>query len=214
MTIITYLGFVFFLSPQLALPSVCVCECWQGVWMWVYWVSFGVMYCVYQDREELEDDLYQEDEGDSEESEANSEMEFHLYSQLHYSSNAGEMEEQVDRGEGQGSQQVTEKTADGDGEQEHTRERRPPSPNMSKLRQHLKKKGEKRDQGKKGKSKPEDQKSSLFFEEVIVIDSGPDIISISDGDTSSDDEGVCALKGQGSQRLQTSTQAQQVRLLV
>ncbi|XP_044046079.1 zinc finger CCHC domain-containing protein 7 [Siniperca chuatsi] len=172
------------------------------------------MYCMYQDREALEDDLYRDDEGDSEGSEANSELEFRLYSQLHYSSNAGEMEEQEDGGEkaeGQDSQQleVTE-TADADGVQEHTGESRPPSPNLSKLLQHLKKKREKHDKQKKGKNNPKGQRSSSsLFEEVIVIDSSPDVISISEDDTADDDEGVCALKGQGLQRLQTSTPAQQ-----
>ncbi|XP_051240938.1 zinc finger CCHC domain-containing protein 7 isoform X2 [Dicentrarchus labrax] len=174
------------------------------------------MYCMYQDREELEDDLYQEDEEDSEGSEANSELEFRLYSQLHYSSNAGEIEEQRDRGEdaeGQECQQleVTEKSLDVDAELEHTGESGPPSPNISKLLQHLKKKkGEKRDKQKKGKSNPKGQRSSSsFFEEVIVIDSSPDVISISEGDTADDDEGICALKGKGLHQLQTSTPAQQ-----
>lgn len=180
-------------------------------------MSFGVMYCAYQDREKLEDDLYREDDGDSEGSEANSELEFHLYSQLHYSSNTGEMDEQVERLEeldSHGGQQleVTEKTADVNGEQEQSGESRPLSPNINKLKPHLKKKkmGDNRDKGKKGKSNPQGQKSSICFEEVIVIDSSPDVISISDDDTSNDD-GVCALKGQGSQRLQTSTPAQQVK---
>lgn len=183
-------------------------------------VHVGVMYCTYQDREQLEDDLYQEDEGDSEGSEANSELEFRLYSQLHYSSNAGEMEMELEDGgeevEGQDSQQLEVKTSDVDGEQEHTEESRPPSPDMSKLLEYLKKKGEKRDKQKKGKIKPKDQRSSSsLFEEVIVIDSGPDVISIS-GDTTADDddEGVCALKGQSFQRLQTSTPAQQVQALL
>nr|XP_046269313.1 zinc finger CCHC domain-containing protein 7 [Scatophagus argus] len=175
------------------------------------------MYCAYQDREELEDDLYQEDDGDSEGSEANSELEFHLYSQLHYSSNAGDIEEEADRGEeaeGPDGQQlqVTEKTAHVDREQENVEESRPLSPNISKLQKCLKKKKkeEKQNKLKKGENKPQGQKSSSFlFEEVIVIDSSPDVISISEGDTADDDEGVCALKGQHSQRLQTSTPAQQ-----
>uniref|UniRef100_UPI0037E946A1 zinc finger CCHC domain-containing protein 7 n=1 Tax=Semicossyphus pulcher TaxID=241346 RepID=UPI0037E946A1 len=166
------------------------------------------MYCMYQDREELEDDLYQEDDADSDGSEAESELEFHLYSQLHYSSNAGDMGEQEENGEeaeGQDSQQpeVMENTADVDREQEHTEESRPPSPDMSQLRKHLKKKQ------KKEKSKPKGQRSSSLFEEVIVIDSSPDVISISEGDSADDDEGVCALKGQGVGRLQTSTPAGQ-----
>ncbi|XP_031141665.1 zinc finger CCHC domain-containing protein 7 [Sander lucioperca] len=175
------------------------------------------MYCTYQDRKELEDDLYQEDEGDSEGSEANSELEFHLYSQLHYSSNAGVLEEQEDRGgekaEGQNSQQleVPEKTVDVDGEQEQTGQSRPSSPDLSELLQHLKnKKGEKSDKQKKGRSDPKGQRSSSsFFEEVIVIDSSPDVISISDDDTTDDDKGVCALKGRGLNQRQTSTPAQQ-----
>ncbi|XP_040002905.1 zinc finger CCHC domain-containing protein 7 [Xiphias gladius] len=171
------------------------------------------MYCSYQDREELEDDLYQEDDGESEGSEANSELEFRLYSQLHYSSNAGETEEQESRGrgEGQDSQQleVTEKTSDAEGELEHTGEGGPPSPNISKLRHQMKKKkGDEPEKQKKGKSDPKGQRSSSLFEEVIVIDSSPDVISISEDD-SADDEGVCALKGKGLHRLQTSTPAQQ-----
>ncbi|TMS23545.1 Zinc finger CCHC domain-containing protein 7 [Larimichthys crocea] len=171
------------------------------------------MYSTYQDRQELEDELYQEDDGDSDASEANSELEFHLYSQLHYSSNAGEVEEQEDRGEeaqGQDSQrlELTERTTDVDGEQEHTGESRPTSPDISKLLQDLRarKKGEKRDKQKKEKSSPKGQRSS-FFEEVIVIDSGPDVISISEGDTADDDESICALKSRDLPQMQTSTPA-------
>lgn len=180
-------------------------------------MSFGVMYS--PDLEGLEDDPYQEDEEDSEGSEVNSELEFQLYSQLHYSSNAAEVEEQVEGGEqaeSLASQQLkrTEKTADVDGEQEQTSESRPLSPKMSTLKQQPKKQNDKSDKGKKVKSSPAGQKSSFVFEEVIVIDSGPDVISISDGDTSSDDQGVCALKGRGSQQLQTSTPAHQVEATV
>uniref|UniRef100_A0A087Y0X9 Zinc finger CCHC domain-containing protein 7 n=1 Tax=Poecilia formosa TaxID=48698 RepID=A0A087Y0X9_POEFO len=115
------------------------------------------MYSAYQDREELEDNLYQED-GDSDESEANSELEFHLYSQLHYSSNSEDAKKKKSKIE----------------------------PKISKL-------------------------SSSRFEEVIVIDSSPDVISISDNDSDDeDDASVCALKAKGSLTLQTSTPAQQV----
>lgn len=175
------------------------------------------MYFSYQNHEELEDDLYQEDAGESEGSEANSELEFQLYSQLHYSSNAGELEEQESKGEkaeGQNNQQpeVTKKTADGDGEVGHTVEREPVSLDTSKLRQHLKKKKEKHVKQKKGESVSKGQRlSSSLFEEVIVIDSGPDIISISEDDTA-DDDGVCAAKGRGLQQLQTSTPALQGNL--
>ncbi|XP_068561567.1 zinc finger CCHC domain-containing protein 7-like [Cebidichthys violaceus] len=173
------------------------------------------MYCAYQDRKELEDDLYQEDEGDSG-SEASSELEFHLYSQLHYSSNAGALEEQEDRGEtaeGQDSLQPEgpEKTVDADGEWEHSGESRPPSPDLSKLLQYLqkkeKKKREKLNQQKTGNPKSK-RSSRSFIEEVIVIDSSPDVISISEDDTD-DDEGVCTLKGRSLHRRQTSTPAQQ-----
>lgn len=175
------------------------------------------MYCTSQEREELENELYQEDEGDSEGSDANSELEFHLYSQLHYSSNAGEMEEVEDRGEKAEDQsnqqlQVTEMTAKGDGKLEDIEESGPPSPNVSKLQKHLKKKknGDKHNTQKKGKSDPKCQRVlSSLLEEVIVIDSSPDVISISEDDTA-DDEGICALKGKGLHRLQTSTPAQQV----
>ncbi|KAM7008656.1 zinc finger CCHC domain-containing protein 7 [Tautogolabrus adspersus] len=185
------------------------------------------MYCAYQDREELEDNLYQEDGADSEGSEVNSELEFHLYSQLHYSSNAGLMEKQQEKGEegeGQDSQQpepeVSEKTEDGGKEQ--TGEKRRQSPDLSKIEQYLmknkKKKKKKGEKEKKVKSNPKGQKSKTLFEQVIVIDSGPDVISISDGETADnddddddedDEEGVCASKGQGLGRPQTSTPAAQ-----
>nr|XP_019955885.1 PREDICTED: zinc finger CCHC domain-containing protein 7-like [Paralichthys olivaceus] len=159
------------------------------------------MYSPYQDREELEDDLYQEeDNDDSDGSEAHSEVEFRLYSQLHYSSNAGEMEEQEDSGE------TPEVTLDADGELEHTEDFGLPSSKQRLLKK--KKVGEKNDKQKKGKSDPKGQRSSSVYEEVIVIDSSPDVISISEDDTA-DDDGVCIMKGQGFHRLQTSTPAQQ-----
>lgn len=183
-------------------------------------VCFGGMFCSYQDREEFEDDLYKEDEGDSEDSEVNSELEFNLYSQLHYSSNAGVIEEQLDGGDevgGQGSLlcEVTGKDADVDGEQKLTEESRCPILAISNIQQHLKKKKkrEKHDLQKKGKNNPKGQRaSSVLFEEVIVIDSSPDVISISEDDSDDDDDGVCALKDQGSRSLQTSTPAQQVKI--
>ncbi|XP_041641495.1 zinc finger CCHC domain-containing protein 7 [Cheilinus undulatus] len=163
------------------------------------------MYCSYQGREELEDDLYQEDDADSEESEVNSELEFHLYSQLHYSSNAGNMEEQEERGE-EAEGQDRMKAADR--EQEPNGGSRPQSPDVSKIQQHLKQKKKKKEsQQKQMKQNSNPKSSSSFFEEVIVIDSSPDVISISEGDTA--DEGVCALKSQGVRRLQTSTPAGQ-----
>ncbi|XP_035001751.1 zinc finger CCHC domain-containing protein 7 isoform X1 [Hippoglossus stenolepis] len=166
------------------------------------------MYSPYQGREELEDDLYQEEANDdSDGSEAYSEVEFRLYSQLHYSSNAGEMDDRGETPEDQDSQQP-EVTVDADGELVHTEDCELPSSEQQQL---LKKKkvGEKRDKQKKGKSDPKGQRSSSsVFEEVIVIDSSPDVISISEDDTA-DDEGVCIMKGQGLHRLQTSTPTQQ-----
>lgn len=170
-------------------------------------------------------DLYQEDEGDSDGSEANSELEFHLYSQLHYSSNATALEEQHDSGEvaeGQESRQPKGpgKDLDADRRGEHTGESRPPSPDLSKLVQLSKKKKEE-DEDEKRQEKLKKQKtgnpkgprsSTSFFEEVIVIDSSPDVISISENETADDDynDGVCTVKGQNLRRLQTSTPVQQV----
>uniref|UniRef100_A0A3B5QM15 Zinc finger CCHC domain-containing protein 7 n=1 Tax=Xiphophorus maculatus TaxID=8083 RepID=A0A3B5QM15_XIPMA len=91
-----------------------------------------VMYSAYQDREELEDNLYQED-GDSDVSEANSELEFHLYSQLHYSSNAGELDEPEPGAEEKNNRQESqeggalEKTTDEDAKLRCTKQSNPTS---------------------------------------------------------------------------------------
>lgn len=171
---------------------------------------------MYQDWEELEDDLYREDEGDSEGSEDNSELEFRLYSQLHYSSNAGAVEETGDEEGEQDSEHLEkpEQIVNVDREQDKTGKSRPLSPDLSKLPQH-KKKDKKPDKQKKGKSNPQVQRSlTSLMEEVIVIDSGPDVISISEDDSAddtaaADEDGVCALKGRSLRRLQTSTPALQ-----
>ncbi|XP_017262570.1 zinc finger CCHC domain-containing protein 7 [Kryptolebias marmoratus] len=166
------------------------------------------MYSAYQARKDLEDDLYHD--GDSEVSEVNSELEFHLYSQLHYSSNAAEIEELGDDEEkendrlGLGNQQheVLEMTEDGDSKLS--------SSQNDGLRQNKRKKVEKqKKKKKKTDSKGQKLLSSSVFEEVIVIDSSPDVISISEDETSGDDEGICAVKGRGSSKLLTSTPAQQ-----
>lgn len=161
----------------------------------------------YQDRAELEDDIYHEDEGDSDGSEVNSELEFHLYSQLHYSNPEEEnVELGQDRRQDSPRQEVTEKASVDDGGQGSTRDSRP-----SEIRQlQPPRKGEKSKEEKKRKIQPGSRIPSSFLEEVIVIDSGPDIISISDSDTSADDVGVCASKGQRVLRPQTSTPAPQV----
>lgn len=178
-------------------------------------VCFMAMYCSRQELEELENELYQQDGGDSDDSGANSELEFHLYSQLHYSSNAGEMDQLENKGEEadkQNSQhlQATEMT-----EKLNVGESGPLSLNVSKLQEDPKKKKKKKsadvhDTQESGKSEPKGQRGmSSLVEEVIVIDSSPDVISISEDDTSAD-EGVCVSKGQSSHQRKTSTPAQQV----
>lgn len=172
------------------------------------------MYSAYQVGEDPEDDLYQEDEEDSEASEVNSELEFHLYSQLHYSSNAGEMAELVDTVQevgGQGSPQleVTSEAADGDEDNKETEEGRVPSPDPS--NRNPNKKARKKSIKKKPKMDPEKQNLPFPFEEVIVIDSSPEVISISDDSSSSDNTGVCSSKVRCSQWKLTSTAAQQVK---
>lgn len=172
----------------------------------------GEMYSPYHVGEDLEDAIYQEDEEDSEASEINSELEFRLYSQLHYSSNAGDMGELVDtvqEAEGQVLQQLeaTSEPADGDKEKEEREERRVLSPDANNI--YLNKKEIKQPIKKKRKTNPEKQNLTFSFEEVIVIDSSPEVISVSDDD-SSDDTSVCNLKHHRSQRRQTSTPSQQV----
>ncbi|XP_028999120.1 zinc finger CCHC domain-containing protein 7 [Betta splendens] len=171
------------------------------------------MYC---SRQELENELYQEDEGDSEGSGANSELEFHLYSQLHYSSNPGEMDElesEEEEVEVRNSQhlQGTEVTTTEDGKLDNIGESGPLSLNVSKLHEHLKKKTADKDNTQKSGSGTDSEGQrghSSLVEEVIVIDSSPDVISISEDDTS-EDEGICVSKGQGPRQLKTSTPAQQ-----
>ncbi|KAM3864860.1 zinc finger CCHC domain-containing protein 7 [Diretmus argenteus] len=164
------------------------------------------MYYSYQDREELEDELYREEDSDG--SEVNSELEFHLYSQLHYSSNTGEREEQEDgakrENEGKGKDQLEAKAKPGDGKWKDSEHSRPLSHNRKGLQKHLKGRTELEQKTKKLNEK---KKVTLkVFQEVIVIDSGPDVISISEDDT---DDGVCVIKGQKSRPLQSSTPAQQ-----
>uniref|UniRef100_A0A8C5IAY1 Zinc finger CCHC domain-containing protein 7 n=1 Tax=Gouania willdenowi TaxID=441366 RepID=A0A8C5IAY1_GOUWI len=157
------------------------------------------MDCAYQDWQDLEDDLYRDDDGDSEGSEANSELEFYLYSQLHYASNTRELEEQED-GDPE-HEEVPKTMADTE-----SNNNLPLSPIGDKLQQYLERaRKEKTSKKKKMRiSKPKDPKPS-FFEEVIVIDSGPDVISISEG--SENEEGICSLKGQCSYSRPTSTPA-------
>ncbi|CAN9510425.1 unnamed protein product [Ophioblennius macclurei] len=167
----------------------------------------------YQDRLDLEDDLYQEDQDDLEGSEVDSELEFHLYGQLHYSSNPRETEEQDDEGkESQESHQneADQRTEDANGEPDDLGVNEHPSSAHDLLQRHLKKiknKKEKQEKRNKRKSNLNGQISSCF-EQVIVIDSSPDVISISE-DSAEEDQGVCALKGHSTLKHQTSTPAQQ-----
>nr|XP_057937738.1 zinc finger CCHC domain-containing protein 7 [Doryrhamphus excisus] len=154
------------------------------------------MFSSYQERKELEDDLYQGDGEESEGSEATSELEFRLYSQLHYSSNVSELKEQD--GEQQPSQEplVPEEISDS-------------APSSEAVKQRRKNKTKTGVKQKKGKLVPQSPSPLSPFEEVIVIDSNPEVITISDDDTSSDNKGVCALKGSSKPRVQTSTPVQQ-----
>ncbi|XP_030003658.1 zinc finger CCHC domain-containing protein 7 [Sphaeramia orbicularis] len=172
------------------------------------------MYSSYQDREEIEDDLYREEEGDSEGSEVNSEVEFRLYSQLHYSSNAVEDEEEKEHEEKSQDSWPLEVTANDDAEIGQSTESRTlshkPREQQKPLKAGTKQKTGKGDEFKgKGASKGK-RPSSSVFEEVIVIDSDPDVITLSEDDTAEDDDGVCAVKGR---QLRTSTPAQKKRTL-
>uniref|UniRef100_A0A673CBU5 Uncharacterized protein n=1 Tax=Sphaeramia orbicularis TaxID=375764 RepID=A0A673CBU5_9TELE len=172
------------------------------------------MYSSYQDREEIEDDLYREEEGDSEGSEVNSEVEFRLYSQLHYSSNAVEDEEEKEHEEKSQDSWPLEVTANDDAEIGQSTESRTlshkPREQQKPLKAGTKQKTGKGDEFKgKGASKGK-RPSSSVFEEVIVIDSDPDVITLSEDDTAEDDDGVCAVKGR---QLRTSTPAQKVGIL-
>ncbi|KAL7841186.1 hypothetical protein SRHO_G00248770 [Serrasalmus rhombeus] len=107
----------------------------------------------YQEREEYEDELYRmEDEEGTSLSEADSELEFQLYSQLHYV--AQDQENQENHQDHAGSGSVLQ-----------TGQRKRPA-----------------------RTEPS---------EVIVIDSGPDIILLSD--TTETEDSVCNTKGQKSQ---------------
>lgn len=166
------------------------------------------MYCGSRDRQVLEDDLYQGDGDESETSEAISELEFHLYSQLHYSSNSGHLE--AEDGDEQLCQEIdaVDKTTElaVDVDLEKCAKNRPRSLKTVKP-QEQRNKSETRVKRKKGESVPEVQRPSPLFEHIIIIDSGPEVISISESLSSSsdDDYGVCASKGVSGLPLLTST---------
>lgn len=150
------------------------------------------MYSSYQYNQQLEDDLYGEDDSDG--SEPDSELEFHLYSQLHYSSNPGEVSELEDKGqEVNENTQDDQKMSDG-GVLGQLSENGSPT-HKAELVQIEKK--VKRTKTAKTKEKPSCHKPLSAFEEVIVIDSSPDVITLSEENSSDDEkEGVCLLKGQ------------------
>ncbi|XP_064814372.1 zinc finger CCHC domain-containing protein 7-like [Oncorhynchus masou masou] len=174
------------------------------------------MFGGYVDRAELEDELYAEESEGSEGDD--SELEFRLYSQLHYSSNPGEREEEV------GDRHLS--SSHGEKEKEDGSKAKRLQPPLSHdhgnrdLRQHLlgdteEKKQKvklKTQQGRKqqrGLSKG-DPTLQRLFQEVIVIDSSQDdVITVSDN--TEEDDGVCSLKGRRLKKgpLQASTPGQQ-----
>ncbi|XP_033828152.1 zinc finger CCHC domain-containing protein 7 [Periophthalmus magnuspinnatus] len=164
------------------------------------------MFSTLQYLEQLEDDLYREYEDDSEGSEADSELEFHLYSQLHYSSNAGEVNEledkkkEIDEISTEGNHNITDSDKLG-----QLSENRSTAKKKEKVQGDKEKKRTK--QAKNDKAKGQ-RASSTVFEEVIVIDSSPDVITLSEDDSSDESGGVCALKGQRLPKRCTSTPAQ------
>lgn len=111
------------------------------------------MFSGYQEWDEYEDELYAEEEHDGD-SEPDSELEFQLYSQLHYCTDDVE-DHPENRVENQGS-------AGHETPQEPRRVRNP----------------------------------SALPGEVILIDSGPDVITVSDN--TEEEDSVCARKGQRS----------------
>ncbi|XP_022537464.2 zinc finger CCHC domain-containing protein 7 [Astyanax mexicanus] len=114
------------------------------------------MFSGYQEREEYEDELYRvEDEEDCSLSELDSELEFQLYSQLHYGAEDQNNQENRDKQQG-----------NADSGSVHT---------------------------KVPQSMPGKEPTPLSPPEIITIDSGPDVILISDNTETEDS--VCAIKG-------------------
>lgn len=116
------------------------------------------MFSGYLEREEYDNELYAEKEDDDDDSVSNSELEFHLYSQLHYC------------------------THDPENQPENCVE----------------------NQGSSGHQTPQEPRRGPIvrppaapFDDVILIDSGPDVITVSDN-TEEEEDSVCAGKGQRS----------------
>ncbi|KAF5891842.1 zinc finger CCHC domain-containing protein 7, partial [Clarias magur] len=112
------------------------------------------MFSGYQEREEYEDELYAEEDLDND-SGPDSDLEFQLYSQLHYC--ADEHEKRAENHE----------------------ENRPSSCHES-------------------QPGPKVQPLSAPLDDIIMIDSGPDIITVSDTTEEEEEESVCTRKGQRS----------------
>ncbi|KAJ8000481.1 hypothetical protein DPEC_G00180580 [Dallia pectoralis] len=170
-----------------------------------------VMFGGFEERLAMEDDLYGE-EAESGGSEVdNSELEFRLYSQLHYSSNPGDrgLEEEED-GQARGEETCRVKTGmQKEKKQKCTSKQQPTSSHDQSdrdLRQHLVGHSEQINK-KRQKVRPKSQqnvkqqrclstgnpKSQRLFEEVVIIDLGSDdVITVSDN--TEEDEGVCNLK--------------------
>ncbi|XP_046900879.1 zinc finger CCHC domain-containing protein 7 isoform X2 [Hypomesus transpacificus] len=127
------------------------------------------MFCSYQEREEVEDELYAEYE--SEGSEVDSELELQLYSQLHYASNTGEREKE------------------GEKEPEHHQPSQSHDEGENYIRQLLKHHTE---QSQEAAAEKEVEGRRSTQEQVIVIDSSTEVITISEDDT---DNRVCHVKG-------------------
>eukprot|EP00063_Salmo_salar_P067065 XP_014041900.1 PREDICTED: zinc finger CCHC domain-containing protein 7-like [Salmo salar] len=187
------------------------------------------MFAGYVDRAELEDELYGEESEGSEVED--SELQFRLYSQLHYSSNPGEKEEEDEdrrlsssHGEKEEEEEEDRRLSSshgenpGEEEEEDGRKAKRKQPSKSRdhgnrdLRQHLvghteQKKLQVKPNRKQQRGDPRLQRS---FQEVIVIDSSQDdVITVSDN--TEEDDGVCSAKGQRLKKgsLQASTPAPQ-----
>ncbi|KAK7929434.1 hypothetical protein WMY93_005829 [Mugilogobius chulae] len=169
------------------------------------------MFSSYQHHEQLEDELYRDEEDDSDGSEADSELEFHLYSQLHYSCNAGEVSEledkkkEMDENNTQDNHIITNGENLGHSSQSENCNRAEKKDTVQKEKEKKRTKNVKKDQSKSLRP------VTTEFEEVIVIDSSPDVITLSEDDSSDETEGVCALKCRRIPKLCTSTPAQQVK---
>ncbi|XP_023668343.1 zinc finger CCHC domain-containing protein 7 [Paramormyrops kingsleyae] len=143
------------------------------------------MYSEYQEREEYEDELYKDEDGSSS-SEVDSELEFRLYSQLHYCSSSRQQENQNGLEGNWEGQQENRNGLEGnrEGQQEN--------------RNGLEGNQEGQQENRNGlEGNREGQHENRQQQAVIVIDSGPEVVTLSD--STEDEEGVCVSKGLKSQ---------------